>query len=46
MPAAAGPEPLPAHVRVPDAQISDVGRFTWTDSRDRRHLLGRPRRRA
>ncbi|MFF8843865.1 hypothetical protein ACF08N_14270 [Streptomyces sp. NPDC015127] len=44
--AAAGPEPLPPHVHVPDTEISDVGLFTWTDARDRHHLLGSPRRRA
>ncbi|QNP63039.1 hypothetical protein [Streptomyces genisteinicus] len=38
------PEPLPATVRVPEAEISDTGLFLWTDPRDRRHLLGHPRR--
>ncbi|MFI2369822.1 hypothetical protein [Streptomyces sp. NPDC018833] len=38
--AAAEPEPLPAHVRVREAEVPDVGLFTWTDSQDQRHLLG------
>ncbi|MBT2366387.1 hypothetical protein J7E88_14000 [Streptomyces sp. ISL-10] len=42
--AAAEPEPLPAHVRVPEAEVADVGLFTWTDPQDRRHLMGSPRR--
>lgn len=43
-PALAEPEPLPAPVRVPDAEVADTGLFLWTDPQDRRHLIGHPRR--
>ncbi|MGW6458530.1 hypothetical protein ACWF94_21885 [Streptomyces sp. NPDC055078] len=38
------PQPLPPQVRLPGTESAGVGIFTWTDSRDRLHVLGHPRR--
>ncbi|MER5632111.1 hypothetical protein [Streptomyces nitrosporeus] len=36
-------EPLPPNVRLPEMETSGTGVFTWTDRKDRLHLLGYPR---
>ncbi|RNL74054.1 hypothetical protein EBF04_07215 [Streptomyces sp. I6] len=38
--AAGVPEPLTPGVRLPAAEVSGVGVFHWTDTRDRLHLIG------
>lgn len=40
----ATPEALATNVRLPSAEASGVGLFRWTDSKDRPHLIGYPRR--
>jgi hypothetical protein len=42
--AAAVPEALSPNVRLPAAEVAGVGLFSWTDSKDRLHLIGYPRR--
>ncbi|MFE5854139.1 hypothetical protein ACFQ61_13110 [Streptomyces sp. NPDC056500] len=38
------PQPLAPQVRIPQFEVAGVGVFSWTDSKDRLHLLGHPRR--
>lgn len=40
----ATPEAMATNVRLPSAETSGVGLFRWTDSEDRPHLIGYPRR--
>lgn len=38
------PQPLAPQTRLPQAEVAGVGIFSWTDARDRLHLLGHVRR--
>ncbi|MEU5401744.1 hypothetical protein ABZ348_20880 [Streptomyces sp. NPDC005963] len=37
------PQPLAPQVRLPLADVAGVGVFSWTDAKDRLHLVGHPR---
>ncbi|NUL05081.1 hypothetical protein HRW07_17975 [Streptomyces lunaelactis] len=42
--ATAVPQALSPNVRLPGAEAAGVGIFSWTDAKDRLHLIGYPRR--
>jgi hypothetical protein len=42
--ATAVPQALGPNVRLPGAETAGVGIFSWTDTKDRLHLIGYPRR--
>ncbi|MGW1495688.1 hypothetical protein [Streptomyces sp. NPDC002402] len=42
--ATAAPQALSPNVRLPAAEAAGVGIFSWTDAKDRLHLIGYPRK--